>query len=55
MRVSLSDGQRKQIARAAASLAPAAREVFINDVTATIEVVRGVPPFQSSVFMCDSK
>jgi hypothetical protein len=37
MRVSLSDSQRKQIARAAASLAPAAREVFISDVTATIE------------------
>jgi hypothetical protein len=37
MRISLSDGQGRQIARAAASLAPAAREVFINDVTAAVD------------------
>ena len=37
MRITLTDEQRRLVARAAASLAPAAREVFINDVTAAVD------------------
>ena len=36
MHTTLSDGQRKLIARAAASLAPSARDAFVHDVEAAI-------------------